>query len=161
MKLIRWSVVPVLSFAMVLPLAGSAQAATASPGTADGFAVLAGAGNHQHRSDNHHRRPRDLTHHPRSGPRRRSRSPASTMPATRWPQQAKADLKTAYNVAAAETPPHPIAADLGGQTLTGGVYNSATSMGLTGALTLDGQGDPDAVWVFQAGSTLTTATGQP
>jgi hypothetical protein len=72
--------------------------------------------------------------------------------------QAKADLKTAYNVAAGEKPPHAITADLGGQTLTRGVYNSATSLGLTGALTLDGQGDPDSVWVFQAGSTLTTAT---
>jgi hypothetical protein len=72
--------------------------------------------------------------------------------------QAKTDLKTAYNVAAGEKPPHAITADLGGQTLTKGVYNSATSLGLTGALTLDGQGDPDSVWVFQAGSTLTTAT---
>jgi hypothetical protein len=72
--------------------------------------------------------------------------------------QAKADLKTAYNVAASEQPPHPITADLGGQTLTRGVYNSATSLGLTGTLTLDGHGDPDSVWVFQAGSTLTTAT---
>jgi hypothetical protein len=72
--------------------------------------------------------------------------------------QAKADLKTAYNVAASEQPPNPVTSDLGGQTLTRGVYNSATSLGLTGALTLDGQGDPDSVWVFQAGSTLTTAT---
>lgn len=72
--------------------------------------------------------------------------------------QAKTDLKTAYNVAAAEQPPHPVTGDLGGQTLTKGVYNSATSLGLTGALTLDGQGDPNSVWVFQAGSTLTTAS---
>jgi hypothetical protein len=72
--------------------------------------------------------------------------------------QAKQDLKTAYNVAASEQPPHPITADLGGQTLTRGVYNSASSMGLTGSLTLDGQGDSGSVWVFQAGSTLTTAT---
>lgn len=72
--------------------------------------------------------------------------------------QAKADLKTGYNVAASEQPPHSVTGDLGGQTLTRGVYNSATSLGLTGTLTLDGQGDPDSVWVFQAGSTLTTAT---
>jgi hypothetical protein len=72
--------------------------------------------------------------------------------------QAKSDLKTAYNVAAGEQPPHPVTGDLGGQTLTRGVYNSATSLGLTGALTLDGQGDSGSVWVFQAGSTLTTAT---
>jgi hypothetical protein len=72
--------------------------------------------------------------------------------------QAKSDLKTAYDVAAAEQPPNPVTSDLGGQTLVGGVYNSATSLGLTGALTLDGKGNPDSVWVFQAGSTLTTAS---
>lgn len=72
--------------------------------------------------------------------------------------QAKSDLKIAYNSAASEQPPNPVTGDLGGQTLTRGVYSSATSLGLTGALTLDGQGDPDSVWVFQAGSTLTTAT---
>ena len=72
--------------------------------------------------------------------------------------QAKQDLKNGYNVAAGEKPPIPVTGDLGGQTLTRGVYNSATTMGLTGDLTLDAQGDPDAMWVFQAGSTLTTAS---
>ena len=48
--------------------------------------------------------------------------------------------------------------DLAGQTLTAGVYNSASSIGLTGVLTLDGGGNPNAVWVFQAGSTLTTGS---
>jgi hypothetical protein len=72
--------------------------------------------------------------------------------------QAQSDLTTGYNAAAAEQPAQPVTGDLGGQTLTRGVYNSATSLGLTGALTLDGQGDPSSVWVFQAGSTLTTAT---
>jgi hypothetical protein len=73
-------------------------------------------------------------------------------------RQAKSDLVIGYNAAAAEQPPNPITNDLGGQTLRGGVYNSATSLGLTGTLTLDGQNDPDSVWVFQAGSTLTTAS---
>ena len=73
-------------------------------------------------------------------------------------QGAKTDLVTAYNTAAGEGPPSPISTDLGGQTLTSGVYNSASSMGLTGTLTLNAQGDPDAVFVFQAGSTLTTAS---
>jgi hypothetical protein len=49
-------------------------------------------------------------------------------------------------------------ADLGGRTLAPGVYCAATSMGVTGAVTLDGQGDADAVFVFQIGSTLTTGT---
>jgi type VI secretion system secreted protein VgrG len=74
-------------------------------------------------------------------------------------QQAKTDLLTAYNNAAGQGPTSPIAADLGGRTLTAGVYNSSSSIGLTGALTLDGGGNPNAVFVFQAGSTLTTASG--
>lgn len=73
-------------------------------------------------------------------------------------QQAKNDLVTAYNEAAAEGPTSPISADLGGQTLTPGVYNSASSIGLTGTLTLDSKGNKKAVFVFQAGSTLTTAS---
>lgn len=49
--------------------------------------------------------------------------------------------------------------DLGGLTLTSGVYCFSSSAQLTGPLTLDAQGNPNAVWVFQIGSTLTTASG--
>ena len=49
--------------------------------------------------------------------------------------------------------------DLGGMTLIPGAYCFSTSAQLTGTLTLDGQGNPGAVWVFQIGSTLTTASG--
>ncbi|MGZ8635027.1 MAG: ice-binding family protein, partial [Solirubrobacteraceae bacterium] len=72
--------------------------------------------------------------------------------------QAQSDLTTAYNDAAGRTPPALVSADLGGLTLTSGVYKSAKSLGLTGALTLDAQGDPNAVFIFQAGSTLITAS---
>jgi Ice-binding-like len=48
--------------------------------------------------------------------------------------------------------------DLGGLTLVPGVYNDPTSFGLTGTLTLDAQGNPDAVFIIQAGSTLITAS---
>ena len=72
-------------------------------------------------------------------------------------QSAKTDLVTAYTNVAAQVPTAPIVADLGGTTLLSGVYNSATSIGLTGNLNLDAQGDANAVFVFQAGSTLTTA----
>jgi hypothetical protein len=72
--------------------------------------------------------------------------------------RAQSDLTTAYDDAAGRTPPVLVAADLGGLTLAPGVYRSASSLGLTGALTLDAQGDPNAVFVFQAGSTLTTAS---
>jgi len=71
---------------------------------------------------------------------------------------AKVDLATAYNDAAGRTPATTVTADLGGQTLTAGVYKSASSLAITGTLTLNAQNDPDAVFVFQAGSTLTSAS---
>ena len=71
---------------------------------------------------------------------------------------AKVDLTTAFNDAAGRTPATTVTADLGGQTLTTGVYNSASSLQVTGTLTLDAENDPDAVFIFQAGSTLTTAS---
>jgi hypothetical protein len=72
---------------------------------------------------------------------------------------AKVDLTTAYVDAAGRTPPLAVSGDLGGLTVTGGVYKSKSSLGLTGVLTLDAQGDPSTVFIFQAGSTLTTASG--
>jgi hypothetical protein len=72
--------------------------------------------------------------------------------------QAKTDLVTAYDDAAGRLPALAIPADLGGLTLTAGVYKRASSLGLTGAVTLDAQNNPNAVFVFQAGSTLTTAS---
>jgi hypothetical protein len=49
-------------------------------------------------------------------------------------------------------------ADLTGDTLTSGVYNATTSMALNGVLILNGQNDPNSVWIFQAGSTLITGS---
>lgn len=72
---------------------------------------------------------------------------------------AQNDVTTAYNNLAGQACDVTISADLGGSTLTPGVYCSASSMALTGTLTLDAQGDPNAVWIFQIGSTLTTASG--
>lgn len=73
---------------------------------------------------------------------------------------AKNDLTTAYNDAAGRAPTLTYAPvfDLGGLTLPAGVYNDSSSFGLTGTLTLDAQGNPDAVWIFQTGSTLITAS---
>lgn len=48
--------------------------------------------------------------------------------------------------------------DLGGMTLTAGTYCFSSSAQLTGTLTLDGQGNPSATFIFQIGSTLTTAS---
>jgi Protein of unknown function (DUF3494). len=73
--------------------------------------------------------------------------------------QAKNDLVTAYNSAAGRTPT-TVGTELGGHTFTAGVYNTAAgTLGLTGVLTLDAQGDANAVFIFQAASTLTTASG--
>jgi hypothetical protein len=73
---------------------------------------------------------------------------------------AQTDLTTAYNDAAAQTPATSVGASIGGgQTLLPGVYNSTSSLGVTGSLTLDAGGDPNAVFVFQAGSTLITDPG--
>ncbi|WP_420894553.1 ice-binding family protein [Streptomyces scopuliridis] len=49
-------------------------------------------------------------------------------------------------------------ANAGGLTLVPGVYTASSTLGLTGTLTLDAQGDPNAVRVFQVGSGLTTAS---
>jgi len=71
---------------------------------------------------------------------------------------AKDDLVTAYDNAAGRTTTMAISDDLGGKILFGGVYTSATPLGLTGTLTLDAQNDSSTVFIFQAGSTLTTAS---
>jgi autotransporter-associated beta strand protein len=73
----------------------------------------------------------------------------------------KGDLLTAYNDGAGRLPtitygPIHIFAT---ETLAPGIYNNPSSFGLSGALTLDGGGDPNAIFIFQAGSTLTTAVG--
>ena len=72
-------------------------------------------------------------------------------------QQAKSDLTTGYDMAAGSGPATAVATELGGQTLTPGVYNSPT-LGITGTLTLNTLGNPDAVFIFQASSTLVTAS---
>jgi type VI secretion system secreted protein VgrG len=68
-------------------------------------------------------------------------------------------LTTAYIDAAGRTVPTIVAGDLGGLTLAPGLYKSTSSLGITGILTLDGQGNSSSVFIFQVGSALTTATG--
>ncbi|MHB8449966.1 MAG: ice-binding family protein, partial [Mycobacteriales bacterium] len=70
-------------------------------------------------------------------------------------QGAKNDLVTAYNDAAGRQPATNVPVELGGSTLYAGVYKSP-SFGLTGTLTLDAQHNPNAEFIFQAGSTLIT-----
>jgi hypothetical protein len=149
----------VLVTAVGLALASSAAASTAIPlGTDTSFSVLAGAG---------------ITN---TGPTTVG-GDIGTFPTTSITglgsmtvgganhagdavtQQAKTDLVTAYNVAAGEGPAGAIAADLGGRTLTPGVYSSASSLGLTGTVTLNAGGNPNAMFVFKVGSAFTSASG--
>src|SRR5271157_3044324 len=76
-------------------------------------------------------------------------------------QQAQIDNTTAYNGLASmpfNSTNNLSGQDLGGLTLTSGVYHFDSSAQLTGTLTLDAQGNNNAFWVFQIGSTLTTAS---
>ena len=74
-------------------------------------------------------------------------------------QGAQTDLTTAYNALAGQACNTSLTGqDLGGLTLTSAVYCFSSSAQLTGTLTLDAQGNPNAVFIFQIGSTLTTAS---
>lgn len=81
---------------------------------------------------------------------------------------AKNDLTSAYTTAAAQGPGTTVTASSidsfgvgtinNGSNLAPGVYSSGSTMGITGTLTLDGQGNPNSVFIFIAGSSLTTAS---
>jgi Ice-binding-like len=156
----RLGVASVAALGLLVALPGSAQAA-ATPvplGTASSFVVLAGAGITNTGPTTLHG---DVGTFPTQSI---TGAGSLTLTGTNHAsdavtQGAKTALVTAYNTATGEGPTSPIAADLTGRTLKPGVYNSASSIGLTGALTLDAAGNPNAVFVFQAGSTLTTGSG--
>ena len=73
--------------------------------------------------------------------------------------QAQNDVTTQYNaLAAAACSADLTGQDLGGQTLTPGIYCFSSSAQLTGTLTLNAQGNANASFIFKTGSTLTTAS---
>jgi hypothetical protein len=72
--------------------------------------------------------------------------------------QAQADLTTAYNDAAGRAKTADVSGDLVGQTLVAGIYKSTDTLSIGGTLTLNAQGDPSSVFIFQVASTLITAT---
>ncbi len=76
--------------------------------------------------------------------------------------QAIADMTIAYNDTAGRSLcPIGVAGNLGGMTLAPGLYKSTSSLAVSsGDLTLDAQGDPDAVFIFQMASTMTTTPGR-
>lgn len=70
---------------------------------------------------------------------------------------AQTDLTAAYTNAMNQTPVSTIPTELGGTTQMAGIYDSsAGTFGITGTLTLDAQGNPDAVFIFKTASTLIT-----
>lgn len=154
-KIFRISIV-ILIVAFVLGLAGLLKAAvTVNLGTADGFAILAGSG---------------ITN---TGTTTITGDIGSfsTVSITGSPtvigtnhagdeitQGAKTDLATAFGNANQTCTQNLTGQDLGGLVLTPGVYCFDSSAQLTGTLTLNGQGNPNAIFVFKMGSTLTTAS---
>lgn len=150
-----------LAVAFVLSLGGSSPvlaATVVSLGTADGFAVLAGAGITFGGAVNTTNITGDIGTYA---------TPTITgignvvLNGTNHAddavtQGAKTDLTAAY-IAAGQSPTE-VPTELGSTTKLPGVYNSADgTFGMTGTLTLDAQGDPNAVFIFRTASTLITA----
>lgn len=76
--------------------------------------------------------------------------------------EAKDDLTKAYLFAEGASSPAPatVAGDQGGKTLAPGIYKSTSTLLIeSGDLTLDAQGDANAVWIFQIASDFTTVGG--
>ncbi|MFA5933828.1 MAG: ice-binding family protein [Candidatus Paceibacterota bacterium] len=157
----------VLALALVFSDANLVKAATAvSLGTADSFAVLAGSGITNTDATT-------ITGDVGSFPTTTQTGFGTvTINGTNHAgdattQSAKTDLVTAYGAAGQANSGvngGVVTSDLGtfnGGTLTPGVYeenDAPNSLSITGTLTLDGGGDPNAVFIFKSGSTLTTAS---
>jgi hypothetical protein len=77
--------------------------------------------------------------------------------------QAKLDLTAAYNDAAGRTSTDivTLSGNIGGLTLTPGLYKSTSSLALSsGDVTFDAKGDASAVFIIQIASSLTTTSGR-
>lgn len=158
MKIPKKIAVPLLIVAVLIPVAAEAShIATVGLGTAGSFAVLAGQGV---TNTGPSVIKGDLGSHP--NPAVTGFPPGTIQNGTINPSYtagAKDALVTAYNDAAGRTPATAIATELGGQTLVHGVYESGT-FGITAGqtLTLDGENNPNAVWIFKAASTVITGS---
>jgi hypothetical protein len=159
---IQWSLLVSVAFAALLSLAQTdAALAAISLGTAESFGVLGGStvtntgatiitGN--------------LGVSPGSAvtgfPPGTVTPPSTIHKADAIAAQARIDVTTAYNaIIATPTLVDLTGTDLGGLTLTPGVYGFNSSAQLTGTLILDALGNPNAVFIFKIGSSLTTASG--
>jgi hypothetical protein len=89
--------------------------------------------------------------------------PAGSVPDAVTLTTAKGDLTTGYNEAAGRTATDIVllAGNIGGLTLTPGLYKSSGSLEIsTGDLTFDAKGNPEAVFIIQIASTLNTTSGR-
>ena len=164
MKKFNWiAMVVVLSFATALGLSGQVEAATnVNLGTAGNFAVLGGSGITVAGAVNTTTITGDIGTFPTTSITGIGNVVlnGTNHAGDAVTQGAKDDLVTAYNNAAGQTPCTDLSGeDLGNRTLTAGTYCFDSSAQLTGTLTLNGEGNADAVFIFQIGSTLTTASG--
>ena len=162
-----WSAVAVAVALIAFPVAAHAAQATVPLGAAQSFAVLAGTGITNSGATNvSGSAGGDMGSHPTgtfTGEAGVTTNGTKYLAAEAAVADAKAALVTAYEDAAGRTgdPTVTVSADLAGQTLTPGVYNSGSTLGISGPspLVLDAENDPSAVFIFQAGSSLTTITG--
>lgn len=159
---VRFGVVSVAALGLLLvAVPGSAQGATVTPvglGTATSYAVLAGTAVTNTGSSSVSG---DLGVSP--GTAVSGFPPGLVTNGTQHiagpvALQAQSDLTTAYLDAAGRTPFTAVPVELGGRTLRPGVYAGGT-LGLTGTLTLDARGNPNAAFIFKAASTLITGPG--
>ncbi|GEM_PF-2177456 len=76
--------------------------------------------------------------------------------------QAKSDLAAAMSDAVSRTADTiPLSGNIGGQTLAPGLYASTGDLELSsGDLTLDGKGDPNAIWIFKISGSFKTTIGR-
>lgn len=146
-------------FVSTFGFAAPATASSSLLGSAGSFAVLAGSGI---TNTGYTEVTGDIGSHPT--PAFTGAAGVTVKTGTKYSQpavavaNAKRDLATAYDNIYWRVPIETLFGDLGGRTLIPGVYHSSGPMGITGALTLDGRGDPAAVFIFQATSTLITAS---
>lgn len=162
----RWAAIGALAVVLVVtaPSITNAGPAQVDLGKAHGFAVLAGAGITNAGTSTVRG---DVGSYPTGTITGFAACPAADCvnldgtnhvgdPVTK---RAEHDLVAAYNDAAGRTP-DTLGTELGGTTVTPGVYSSGSgTFEITGTLKLDAKGNPNAVFIFQMASTLTTATG--
>jgi uncharacterized protein YhjY with autotransporter beta-barrel domain len=152
-----WAVISL----MAIGLPGSSYAQAPDLGTAANFAVLAGSTVTNTGSTVLHG---SLGLSPGSAitgfPPGIVLAPGGTFISDAVAVQAQIDLATGYNAAASRPTTSDLTGqNLGGLTLTPGVYNFASSAQLTGSLRLNALGNPNAIFIFNIGSTLTTGSG--